>query len=56
LQGLVLCEVGSATEAELAAFRAPPWAPIEVTADPFFAGGTLAFATPAQLRERLAQR
>lgn len=54
LQGLVLCEVSSAMEADVCAFGAPPWATVEVTADPFFVGGTLAFATPEQLRQRIA--
>ena len=53
LQGLVLCEVAAAVEAEIAAFEAPAWARTEVTSDPFFAGGTLAFATPDHLRVRL---
>jgi CYTH domain-containing protein len=54
LQGLVLCEVASAVEAEVGAFVPPAWARIEVTSDPFFFGAALAFATPDQLRARLA--
>jgi hypothetical protein len=53
LRGLVLCEIASANEAEVVAFVAPPWAPIDVTADPFFAPSALAFTTPDQLRARL---
>ena len=54
LQDLVLCEVAAAVEAEILGFVAPTWAPTEVTGEPFFAGGTLAFAIPDQLNARLA--
>lgn len=53
LRGLVLCEVASATEVDVAAFVAPAWAPVEVTAEPFFAPAALAFTTPDQLHARL---
>lgn len=56
LQGLVLCEVASAAEADVVGFVPPAWARIEVTSEPFFFGGTLAFATPDQLRAHLAAR
>ncbi len=55
LRGLALCEVDSATKADVAAFVAPAWAQVEVTADPFFAPAALAFTTPDQLRMRLGQ-
>ncbi len=54
LTGLVLCEVASVEELDVAGVRAPTWASTEVTSDPFFVGGTLAFATPEQLQARLA--
>ncbi|MSP21293.1 MAG: hypothetical protein EXQ93_07255 [Alphaproteobacteria bacterium] len=54
LTGLVLCEVTTATEAEIESVVPPPWAALEVTADPFFNGAKLAFTTPEQLRVRLA--
>ena len=55
LRGLALCEIASATEANVAAFVAPVWAQVEVTAEPFFAPAALAFTTPDQLRARLAE-
>lgn len=54
LAGLVLGEVETETLAALHALRAPTWAPIEVTADPFFAGGALCRTTAAALADHLA--
>jgi CYTH domain-containing protein len=53
LAGLVLCEVETATLDELLALRPPSWAPLEVTAEPFFAGGVLCRAGAGALAERL---
>jgi len=50
---LVLCEVETATLDELLALRPPSWAPLEVTAEPFFAGGVLCRAGAGALAERL---
>jgi CYTH domain-containing protein len=53
LAGLVLCEVETATLDELLALRPPSWAPLEVTADPFFSGGALCRTDAGALADRL---
>jgi CYTH domain-containing protein len=55
LAALVLCEVEAATLDVLLALRAPTWAPIEVTTDPFFAGGALCLTSGQALAERLRE-
>ena len=54
LSGLVLCEAEDESPEALSGVVPPPWVSAEVTADPFFTGGQLCKATPAELAERLA--
>jgi CYTH domain-containing protein len=54
LAGLVLCETEADGLAELMAVEPPPFAPQEVTADPFFTGGNLCRTTRADLLRKLS--
>jgi CYTH domain-containing protein len=53
LAGLVLCEAEAQSPEAIAALAFPPWAAREVTADPFFAGGSLARSDELALKARL---
>lgn len=55
LEGLAICEAEAATREEILGLVFPPWAVVEVTADPFFSGAALALAAPADVRRRTAQ-
>jgi len=57
LCGLIIAECEFPNDAEAAQTSTPPFAAVEITSDPFFRGGRLAFASPedvhAELRRRL---
>lgn len=53
LAGLILCEAEMPTREQVCALQFPPFATKEVTEDPFFTGGNLCRATPAELRNKL---
>lgn len=55
LEGLAICEAEAATREAIVALAFPPWATVEITAEPFFAGGSLAVAAPAEVRRRAAR-
>ncbi|MFC3078953.1 hypothetical protein ACFODL_12715 [Phenylobacterium terrae] len=55
LEGLAICEAEAATREDVLALAFPPWAAVEITAEPFFAGGNLAVAAPADVRRRAAE-
>ena len=55
LEGLAICEAEAATREDIVAVAFPPWAAVEITADPFFAGGNLAVAEPAEVRRRAVE-
>ena len=54
LEGLAICEAEAATREDVLALSFPTWAAVEITADPFFAGGALAVAAPVEVRRRAA--
>lgn len=53
LAGLVLCEVETGSIDALMRLDLPPYATMEVTEDPFFAGGSLSRASRAELTRKL---
>lgn len=53
LAGLVLCEVETADVEELMRIDLPPYATVEVTEDPFFAGGNLCRTSRTELTRKL---
>jgi CYTH domain-containing protein len=53
LEGLVTCETEAESAAAIRALVFPPWARLEVTADPFFTGASLARLTAQALKARL---
>ena len=55
LEGLAMCEAEAATREDILAVAFPPWAAVEITADPFFSGASLAGAAPADVRRKTAQ-
>lgn len=55
LQGLAICEAEAPTREAALELRFPPWALVEITADPFFSGAALARANPADVRRRAAE-
>jgi CYTH domain-containing protein len=56
LQGLILCETEFASDEEMADFRLPAFAVMDVTNDPMFAGGSLVELTADRIREELKGR
>lgn len=55
LQGLAICEAEAPSRDAALELRFPPWARVEVTADPFFSGAALASANPRDVRRRAAE-
>ncbi len=56
LEGLVLCETEADSEVELRAIVPPDYAGTEVTADPFFTGGSLSRARRDELLAKLGRQ
>ncbi|WP_352431164.1 hypothetical protein [Pyrinomonas sp.] len=56
LLGLILAKARFATEAEMERFPVPPFAALEVTGDPLFAGGRLVYLSFEDLRREFASR
>lgn len=56
LEGLAICEAEAPTREDILALVFPPWAAVEITADPFFSGANLALAAPAEVRRRAGAR
>jgi CYTH domain-containing protein len=54
LDGLLLCEVETTSEDSIKTVQPPGWVAMEVTSDPFFAGGNLSCVSSAELRARLS--
>ncbi|MEF0938942.1 hypothetical protein [Rhizobium sp. BR 362] len=54
LEGLILCEVESASLEELENVTLPDWATVEVTTDPFFKGGHLSEIGAADLALKIS--
>jgi CYTH domain-containing protein len=54
LANLILCEAEAESPDAIGLVAFPPWAVREVTADPFFTGGNLAYVTPSELKTRLS--
>jgi CYTH domain-containing protein len=55
LAGLVLCEVEAGSMEELMRIEVPDYAMLEVTEDPFFAGGNLCRTSRDELTRALAR-
>lgn len=55
LAGLVMAEAEREDRSAVLALATPAWAAREVSTEPFFTGGQLCRATPAQLRQALAR-
>ncbi len=56
LAGLMLLEAEANSAAAIRSLAFPPWAALEVTADPFFTGGNLAGVGAPELQGQLARR
>lgn len=56
LFGLVMAEVGFATDEDMDEFAQPPFVLVEVTNDPVFSGGRLCELTFAEVRQHILER
>ena len=56
LAGLMLSEAEATSADAIRSLSFPPWAALEVTADPFFTGGNLAGVSASELGQQLAAR